>query len=71
MTKCRWPREGAICSCGVAAVYSERVAGIDGQRELLGRELTAPGALDVWAVGEPELVAQQLEAFEDGQRLRG
>jgi len=59
---------GASCSCGVAA-YSERVAGIDGQRELLGRVLTSPGALDLWAVDEPELVAQQLEALEDGERL--
>ena len=34
-------------------------------------ELMAPRALDFGAVGPPELLAQQLKALKDGERLIG
>jgi hypothetical protein len=37
----------------------------------LGHELTAPGTLDLGAVGKPELIAHQLEALEDCEGLLG
>jgi len=38
---------------------------------LFGHELSAPGALDLQAVGKPELVAYQLDELEDGEGLLG
>ena len=56
---------------GDPAVHSERRVGIEIRRRSLGHELTAPSALDVEAVGKPELIAYQLEALEDCEGLLG
>ena len=50
---------------------SERRIGIKVGWGAIGHEVAAPGALDVGAVGEPELLAYQLQALEDCEGLRG
>ncbi len=54
------------------AAPSERHVWIEVARDLpLGRDLIAPGALDVGPVGEPELVANEFDALEHRERLPG
>jgi hypothetical protein len=50
---------------------SERQVRIEISRCSLGHELSAPGALDLGAVGEPEVIAYQLDALEDCEGLLG
>ena len=71
MTKFRWPLAGPSVRWATPLGKSERQFGIEVGWCAIGHELTAPGALDVRAVGEPELLAHQLEALEDGEGLLG
>ena len=64
--------QGAICvDWALAAARSERRVGVEVGWCAIGHELTAPGALDVGAVGKPELLAHQLQALEDCEGLSG
>lgn len=62
---------GAICLLVDGAGRSERFSGIDRQRELPGRALIAPSALDLGAVGDPELLAQKFQALPQREGLFG
>lgn len=60
---------GAICLSAGCCAGSERQFGIGVGWGSIGYELMAPGALDLRAVGKPELIAQELDALEDCQLL--
>ena len=50
---------------------SERCVGIEVGWDPIVDELMAPRSLDFRAVGPPELLAHQLKALKDGERLIG
>lgn len=65
------PRGGHLFVGVTLPTHSERRVGVEIRRRPLGHELTAPGALDLGAVGTPELIAYQFEALEDCEGLLG